>query len=188
MASTWNYDVIPMSHDIINSWSGPQRKHTQTSYMNSKFNIHGVCYRGRPDRPAQSENEYTHRTYILTVFYLWFSICTGIFLKFHFWDWDLAENQAGKWDLDKIWAGKWDLYPPFRTLHSDSYAQVGMVKHPTEGLDLNASAPFLTLACSWHLRNPPPPPPPLYVEIPRLFPQKQVQGVIRSWQLRKIGK
>ena len=87
-------------------------------------------------------------------------LCTGISLKFHCWDWDLAENQAGKWDLDKIWAGKWDLYPPFRTLHSDSYAQVGTVKHPTEGLNLNASEPFLTLACSWHLRNPLPPPPP----------------------------
>ena len=26
--------------------------------------------------------------------------------------------------------------------------KLGTVKHPTEGLDLNASAPFLTLACS----------------------------------------
>ena len=38
--------------------------------------------------------------------------CTGISLKFHCWDWDLAKNQAGKWDLGKISAGKWDLYPP----------------------------------------------------------------------------
>ena len=55
-----------MSHDIINSWRAPQRKHIQTSYTNSKFNCHGVCYIGRQDRPkeAQSENEHIHGTNI----------------------------------------------------------------------------------------------------------------------------
>ena len=62
-------DVIPVSHEIINSRSKPQRQHIQTSYTNSKFNCCGVCYSWRQDRSkaAQSENEYIYCTYQLTV-------------------------------------------------------------------------------------------------------------------------
>ena len=45
---------------------------------------------------------------------------------------------------------RWQLDGVF---YSDSYAQVGTVKHPSECLDLNASEPFLTLARASHQRK-----------------------------------
>ena len=90
--------MIPVSYDIINSGSGPQRKHIQTSYTHSKLNCHGVGLAGRQDRPKQKAslkmNTFTARTVypaLQTVFSFDFP-CTRISLKFDCWDWDLAKT------------------------------------------------------------------------------------------------